>query len=249
MIISTFFISDKDGKERFFKESFLLADVKPDIVLEIPFLTMNNTDIDFQARNLQWRSYTTGNVLSTTKQIELIEKKEFAVVVLDSEHKAFIIHMAGLSIDSDNEVYLSKKAQIAYLKADEAPTKVPSKYADFVDVFSSKLAAELPAHMEINHHTIELVDDWQPLYGSIYSLGPVELETLIAYIKNNLVNSVIRLSKSPAKAPIFFDKKPNSNLRLCIDYQDLNNLMIKNWYPLHLVGKLLDGLGWAQHFI
>ncbi len=49
MIVSTFFVSDKDDKERFFEKSFLLADVKPDIVLRILFLTMNNTDVDFQA--------------------------------------------------------------------------------------------------------------------------------------------------------------------------------------------------------
>ncbi len=53
MVISTFSVSDKEGRERFFKESFLLADVRPDIMLGIPFLTMSNADVDFQARDLQ----------------------------------------------------------------------------------------------------------------------------------------------------------------------------------------------------
>ncbi len=53
MVVSTFSVSDKDERERFFKESFLLANVKPDIVLEMPFLTMSNTHVDFQARDLQ----------------------------------------------------------------------------------------------------------------------------------------------------------------------------------------------------
>ncbi len=53
MVVFTFFISDKDSRERFFEESFLLANVKPDIVLEMPFLTMSNADIDFQAQDLQ----------------------------------------------------------------------------------------------------------------------------------------------------------------------------------------------------
>ena len=47
IVISTFSIWNKDNKERFFEESFLLADIKPDIVFGILFLTMNNTDIDF----------------------------------------------------------------------------------------------------------------------------------------------------------------------------------------------------------
>ncbi len=53
MIVSTFFVSNKNGRERFFEESFLLDDVKLDKVLGMPFLTMSNTDIDFQARDLQ----------------------------------------------------------------------------------------------------------------------------------------------------------------------------------------------------
>ncbi len=142
----------------------------------------------------------------------------------------------------------SRKAQIAHLKADEAPTKVPSEYTDFVDVFSPKLAVELPEHTGINDHAIELVDDRQPPYGPIYSLGPVELERLKAYIKNNLASGFIRPSKSPIGAPILFDKKPDSSLRLCVDYQGLNNLTIKNRYLLPLVGESLDQLGRDRRF-
>ena len=45
------------------------------------------------------------------------------------------------------------------MKVDKAFTKVSSEYADFVDVFSPKLAVKLPKHMEINNHAIELVDN------------------------------------------------------------------------------------------
>ena len=52
IVVFTFSILDKDNKERFFEESFLLADVKLDIVLEMPFLIISNANIDFQAWNL-----------------------------------------------------------------------------------------------------------------------------------------------------------------------------------------------------
>ncbi len=98
------------------------------------------------------------------------------------------------------------------MKTDEAFTKVLSKYANFIDIFISKLAIELPKYMSINGYAIQLVDDWQSLYGLIYSLGLVELETLKAYIKNNLANSFIRSFKSPTKASILFDKKFSRSL-------------------------------------
>ncbi len=248
MVVSTFSVSDKDGKERSFEESFLLAVVRLDIVLGMPFLTMSNADVDFQAQNLQWRSYTIRDILPTTRRVELIRKKEYATAALDPEHETFVVHVAALSVDSGVEVHPSRRAQIAYLKADEAPTKVPCEYIDFSDIFLPKLAAELPEHTGINDHAIELVDDWQPPYGPIYSLGTVELEILKAYIENNLASDFIWPFKSPAGAPILFDKKPDSSLRLCVDYRGLNNLTIKNWYPLPLVGESFDRLGRALRF-
>ncbi len=75
------------------------------------------------------------------------------------EHEAFIVYVAALSVDSVDEIHPLRRAQIAYMKADEASTKVLSEYANFADVFLSKLAAKLPEHTEINNHAIKLVDD------------------------------------------------------------------------------------------
>lgn len=47
IIILTFFISNKDSRKKFFKDSFLLADIKSDVVLKMLFLVINNVDIDF----------------------------------------------------------------------------------------------------------------------------------------------------------------------------------------------------------
>ena len=42
---------------------------------------------------------------------------------------------------------------------------------------------ELPKLAGINHQAIDLIENKQTLYSPIYSLGPVELETLKTYIK------------------------------------------------------------------
>ncbi len=87
---------------------------------------------------------------------------------------------------------------------------------------------ELPEITGINTHAIELVGGKQPLYGPIYSLSQVELETLKTYIETHLKTGFIRPSKSPADAPILFDKKLDGSLRLNVDYRGLNNLTVKN---------------------
>ena len=87
---------------------------------------------------------------------------------------------------------------------------------------------ELLGHIGINDHSIKLKKDKQSSFSLIYSLGPVKLEILKTYIEINLTNSFIRLSKSLAPAFILFDWKPNRSFCLCIDYQSLNNITIKN---------------------
>ena len=132
--------------------------------------------------------------------------------------------------------------------ANKAPNSISIEYSDFANVFFPRLASKLPEYTKIIDHAIELVDDQQPPYGPIYSLRSIELETLKTNIETNLKNGFIRPSKSPAGAPIFFDKKPDGSLRLCVDYRGLNNLTIKNRYPLPLVGESLDRLGRARRF-
>lgn len=75
-----------------------------------------------------------------------------------------------------------RKAQIVNLKADEVPTKISNEYANFVDVLLLKLAVKLHEYTRINDYTIKLVDDRQLLYGPIYSIGPVVLESLKIHI-------------------------------------------------------------------
>ena len=182
-------------------------------------------------------------------------KKEFAAAALDPEYETYVVHVGLVRSDAlpsssplKLNVHPSRRLQVSGLIVEEAPTKVPAKYLDFADIFSPDLASKLPKHTGINDYAIELVDGQQPLYEPIYSLRPVELETLKAYIETNLANGFIRPSKSPAGAPILFDQKSDGSLRLCVDYRGLNNLTIKNRYPLPLIGESLDRLGRAKRF-
>ena len=52
----------------------------------------------------------------------------------------------------------------------------------------------------------------------------------------------IRLSTSPWGAPVLFSKKMDKTLTLCIDYQKLNRVTIKNRYPLPMIDNLFDQL-------
>ena len=140
------------------------------------------------------------------------------------------------------------EAQVGALLFNEASTEVPAEYSDYSDVFSAKYAAELLKSTGMNEYAIILEEGKQPPFGPIYSLGLEELETLKTHIKTSLANGFIRSSKSPAGAPILFDRKPDGSLRLCVNYWGLNNLTIKNRYLLPLISESLDQLGPAKQF-
>ena len=75
--------------------------------------------------------------------------------------------------------------------------KDPRQTSNFADVFSPDLASEFSKHTGINDYAMEPVD----------AIG------------------FIRPSKSPAGAPILFDRKSDGSLRLCVDYRSLNILI------------------------
>ena len=105
-----------------------------------------------------------------------------------------MVHVAALEAllrSARMTIYPSQAAKIAALNRDEALTKVPSKYADYANVFSFDLAIELQENIGINKHAIKLEKRKQPPHGPIYSLGPVELETLKTSIKTHLKTGFI----------------------------------------------------------
>jgi len=58
----------------------------------------------------------------------------------------------------------------------------------------------------------------------------------------------IRKSTSLAAIPLLLTTKPGGGVRICYDYQGLNTVTIKNWYPLLLIHKTLNVLYSAKYF-
>jgi hypothetical protein len=116
---------------------------------------------------------------------------------------------------------------------------IPKELDDYADVFSEEQATSLPEHTP-RDHAIDLIPGKEPPYKPIYALTQKEQEVLREYIESALARGLIRESKSPAGAPIFFVPKKDRTLRLCVDYKGLNAITIKNRYPLPLISENLD---------
>ena len=132
-------------------------------------------------------------------------------------------------------------------KAQSFHDVVPDYLHDFEDVFSEDSYDALPERKQWDH-AIELVPNSQMRNCKIYPLSPVEQESLDEFIEENIATGRIRSSKSPMAAPCFFIKKKDGSLRLIQDYCALNNITVKNRYPLPLISELIERLKGARYF-
>lgn len=131
-------------------------------------------------------------------------------------------------------------------------TKLPSELSDFLSLFDRSQASHLPEHRswdhEINLRPNEDGKEPDLPWGPLYAMSRDELVLLRKTLLDLLDKNFIRVSQSPAAAPILFVKKPGGGLRFCVDYRKLNALTVKDRYPLPLIQETLANLSTAKHF-
>ena len=121
--------------------------------------------------------------------MKIFDKKKFIVVALNADDKIFVVHVTALAELRIMPIYPFCQTQVTLLTSEK--NGISTEYFDFYNVFYSNSAVELLEYPGILNHFIDLLDDKQPPYSPIYSLGPIKLKTLKTYIKANLVSSSI----------------------------------------------------------
>ncbi|MBW0467845.1 hypothetical protein O181_007560 [Austropuccinia psidii MF-1] len=97
---------------------------------------------------------------------------------------------------------------------------VPSVYNQYLDVLSKVKAEKLPPHHACDNH--------------------IKIDTLRAYISENVEKGFIRQSSSSTGAPVLFVKKKDDGLHLCVYYHKLNAVTRKNKYPVPPMNQILN---------
>ena len=110
---------------------------------------------------------------------------------------------------------------------------IPTEYHDLLEVFSKAHATSLPPYRPYDC-AIDLLPGTTPHRGQLYSLSGPETKAMEEYIEKSLATGSVRLSASPASG-FFFVEKKDLTLHQCIDYQGLNDITVKNRYPLPLL--------------
>jgi hypothetical protein len=124
---------------------------------------------------------------------------------------------------------------------------VPDYVKTFEQVFSEEGFTKLPNRKPWDH-AIELVPGAEAKGCKVYPISVAEQSELDHFLTENLETGRIRPSKSPMASPVFFIKKKDGSLRLVQDYRMLNDMTVKNKYPLPLISELVNQLRGAKYF-
>lgn len=137
--------------------------------------------------------------------------------------------------------------ELGHTKGEPLDTKVKEVVEKYFDLFRPNNDAP-PAHREtfkitLREHTADQVPNSKPWRTSIF-----EDEELVRQLKVALDKGWIAPSTSEFASPILFVPKKDGKLRMCIDYRHLNDITLKDRYPLPNIQDLLHRIQGSSFF-
>jgi hypothetical protein len=192
-----------------------------DVILRMDWLSKHHAHINCQRKEITFQlpgaeefTYCGSQVRATPPFISAIQARRIV-------RKGGCVYLAYVMAKPDSK-----------LKLENIP--VVCDYPDvFIEVYSG-----LPPNREIEF-SIDLVPSTKPIQKAPYRMAPTELKKLKEQLRELIDKGFIRPSVSPWGAPVLFVKKKDGSMRLCIDYQELNRVTIRNKYPLPRINDFL----------
>jgi hypothetical protein len=170
--------------------------------------------------------------LSKHKVLINCAKKSVKLTTPDGKELEFIAELVVTARGDAN------RAKVNQLDASQR-SKVPV-VNEFPDVFPEE-SPGMPPDRDIEF-VIELKPGTAPIYKTPFRMTTPELVELKKHIKELLEKGFICPSSSPWGALVIFVPKKDGTQRLCVDYRALNEVTVKNKYPLPRIDDLFDQL-------
>ena len=208
-------------------------------ILGTDFLQKHGLTLDFTATPVA--VYQQGNELYNTENSEEIK------LVWEAECQARKKRVAA-SVIEDEGAEAAEECTVPRFGG-PAIYDFPKRQAD---TFSS-LIKEYSDLFKTTPGSTTLAQHYIPTSGSPTRVPPRRIpahyvEEVEQQIEEMLAQGIIEESSSPWMAPAVFVRKKTGELRLCVDYRELNKKTMKDAYPLPLPDEVQDRLAGAKIF-
>ena len=94
---------------------------------------------------------------------------------------------------------------------------------------------------------IPLTDN-QVVKGRYTRINPVYFQEVKDHLMKQLQQNIIRNSQSPYSSAIVMARKKSGSLRLCVDYRQLNQKIVKDSYPLPRIHECMDHMAGSDTY-
>jgi hypothetical protein len=116
----------------------------------------------------------------------------------------------------------------------------------FPDVFPKELPG-MPPDRKVEF-VIDLLPGTAPISKRPYKMSIEELKELKKQLTELQEAGYTRSDSSPCGAPVLFVQKKDGSQRMCVDYRSLNDVTVKNKYPLPRIEDLFNRMRGARVF-
>jgi hypothetical protein len=149
-----------------------------------------------------------------------------------------------IQVSTDMSTNAEGETMVNHLE--EKPLENITVVCEYPDVFPEELLGMTPDRDIV--FSIELLPRTAPISKRPYRMDVKVLVELKKQIEELLEKGFIRPSSSPWGAPVLFVSKKNGSRRMCVHYRSLNEVTIKNKYPLPWIEDLFDQMKGAKIF-
>ena len=191
------------------------------------------TECAHQVMHIQSTDTTNKPVQSTINPIPIITFEEYLSCQNNHDVTTYLAIIKTTNVQQTDDVF-SQQLQSYALE-------------QFPSLFPEQLPSETPPKDRLQH-PIDLYPNSKIPTRRLYRQTTSELEETKKQLQEYLSAGHIRPSTSAFGAPVLLVRKKDGSMRMCIDYRALNNITIKNCFPLPRIDDLHDRLGKARYF-
>ena len=137
------------------------------------------------------------------------------------------------------KIYVSEETEedqwsLKVVEVEKISVKEELQITELVEEYSDILQepTSLPPYRENHDHKITLVEGSNPVNQKPYRYAVYQKDEIDKMVKELLDVGKVQPSSSAYASPVVLVKKKDNTWRLCVDYRKLNNMTIKNMFPI-----------------
>ncbi|CAJ2638126.1 unnamed protein product [Trifolium pratense] len=174
--------------------------------------------------------------------LKLINNKSFAHAVAKGADLCFL----SLSPTAPSLVFPTCHVLNTCEPNSALPLSIAELLVEYVDIFEEP--SQLPPLRAGFDHQIPLKDGVAPFNLRPYRYSRIQKDIIDNLVKDMIDQGIVQHSTSPFASPTILVRKKDGSWRLCVDFRRLNELTIKDRFPIPLIEDLMDELGGSMVF-